>query len=1669
MKHFYALIFSILPLLLAAQPHGNEWIDYGQEYYKFDVTQNGVYRLDYTTLQNAGISVGSIDPRNFQIFGRGQEEYIYVEGESDGTFDTGDYIEFYGRKNDGYLDGEVYDDPAHQGNPYYSMFNDTAVYYLTWNNSTSNRRMTLETDVAFSSYSASPFFQKLQIADYHTDYHLGEVNPLVGATSPQYTESEGWYSYSFDVGWFDVGYKTVPTPLRNTSGPAAEINIGLVGVSSDIRRVNMQFAGVNFDTIFTGHVFTKYSFSVPTSSLGSTTTPFDFRVYDVNGETGFGRSAVTYITVKYPHSRDLGGATNMEGIFVPYNNSQAKTRFDFINFSGGGSVWMYDLTNHKRLTVSGSGTNYQVLIPNSTTSGQENECYITASSQIQTISNITPVGPNNSAFFTDFDGLINKPNFLVITHQSLMNEGLAYANYRDMSGYEAMAIDVNELYDQFSHGIRKHPLAIRHLADYMLDDWPADSTRHIFILGKAIYSHSIRNNSTLNDLCLVPTWGYPPADNLFTVGLNNSGLAPAIPVGRLAAKNPYEAQIYLDKVIQHEAAAPAPWMKRALNFVGGNIEHQTLLAYMNVYKDAIEDSLFGGQVQTIEKNSQDPIQITLVDSIRTLVNEGVSMMNFFGHAAGSSFDVSTDDPSTYSNNGKYPVLFAMSCLTGDIHAAPQVLTPLSESWVINDNKGAIGFIASVATALPPYLHAYSSRYFKNLCYENYGQTIGQVMQQTIIDATQPNNKLSKWCSWQTTLHGDPAMVVNSFPLPDLSIADSSIYFTPLDVTTVTDSFEVNIIITNLGRTFNDSFRVEIARTLPNGLAAPTEVEQFGPIFFRDTISMRLPVDLINGVGLNQLSIRVDSDFIIDELSEMNNTVNKQLLIKSPDIFPVYPYEYAVMPEQGITLKASTGDAFAPSRTYIFEIDTTDLFNSPLKQTTSITQSGGVVTWSPSLLQNMPDSTVYFWRTGLDSTQYGAYNWRESSFQYIIGKEGWGQAHFFQFKNDRFDNIEHNRTTRTFDFVPTTKNLTCHNLGYDTLSFSNYLDVEFRINGALGDYGGCALPDAIHIAVVDPNNLQHWETCWTDPNTGILYNGEHCGLGYTTCNANRPHGYFIFRMNQLAAMETFINTHIPNGHYVLAYTWRRGNFQTWTQSQRDAFNNMGAQAIDTITDGRPWIFFCKKGDLSSAMEVTGVDGHAAIDFATLITGTNDAGEITAPLIGPAAEWNSFHWRQYALETPTLDSIRINVIGVRANQTEQVMLAELTPDTVMDILNLFNYVDAAEFPYLKLNAYTQDSDSTRTPAQIDRWQVLFEGVPEAALNPSAAFYFNGPEVPEYDSLRCAIAIENISDYDMDSLLVHYWVIDAAGARHDVPYARQDSLKVGETLLDTVAFSTGGFEGLNSFWIEANPNNDQLEKYHFNNLANISFTVAGDRINPILDVTFDGVHILDGDIVSAKPTIVMELDDENVNLIMDEPQDTSLFAVFVRRPDATVPERVYFTKSGLPQMIFTPASAPENKCKIEFPAEFNQDGVYELIVQAKDKSNNSSGDLDYHITFEVINRSTITNVLNYPNPFSTSTQFVFVLTGSEIPTDFRIQIMTISGKVVKEIGLDEIGPIHIGRNITQYTWNGKDEYGDQLANGIYLYRVITRMGTEFIENRATNADKYFKSGFGKMYLMR
>ena len=133
-----------------------------------------------------------INPSNFQVFGFEKEQPILVEDGGDASFDSGDFILFYAQENTTWLDSILYDVPNDVSNRYYPHYNDTITYFLTWNNLTDNNRISVESDISFSNYSANDFIYKKSIKEFHNYYAQGRK--IEAVTLSSYTKGEGWSS-----------------------------------------------------------------------------------------------------------------------------------------------------------------------------------------------------------------------------------------------------------------------------------------------------------------------------------------------------------------------------------------------------------------------------------------------------------------------------------------------------------------------------------------------------------------------------------------------------------------------------------------------------------------------------------------------------------------------------------------------------------------------------------------------------------------------------------------------------------------------------------------------------------------------------------------------------------------------------------------------------------------------------------------------------------------------------------------------------------------------------------------------------------------------------------------------------------------------------------------------------------------------------------------------------------------------------------------------------------------------------------------------------------------------------------------------------------------------------------------------------------------------------------
>ena len=1713
MKKVYALLFFFFSFSAhsIAQNYGNEWIQYGQKYYSFDVFSSGIHKLDYTTLSNANVPISGFSTQNIQLFGREQEIPIYIEDGGDSSFDFGDYILFYAEKNDGWLDTTLYETAQDVGNPKFSLYNDTIQYFFTWNNSTTNLRFIIETDVDFSSYTPSNFILSETFQSYFNAYNEGEKSS--DASSSFYTSGEGWgssavngvngYTWDFSSTQLNQIYQGTDAPFVKYRAVSVGVsNAGFNGTGNHHSKHTIGSSNyVLEDTIFTGykavHIQSQFPVSVLPSSGGS-----NFKVQIIGDQGALtDYQSINYWSFTYPKIPSLSGQT-FSKFNVKNNAIESKIRLDLSNVNYVDPIVFVLGDTPRRLPLVLNGVSFSTLIPNNM-SGDEQTIIYQEKSTFTNIGTLTPV--NGTGDFTNFANLSPEKALLMIYNPALQAASADYAAYRNSvagGNYNVILANCNELYQQFGGGIEKHINGIRRFSHYIYD-LANEKPVGLFLMGKGIREANLsgitvtgpgsRTSPANYALSLIPSFGQPSSDNCITSNLpGTTKWTPLIPTGRVAAKNNQELADYLEKIQTYEAnqdqagvynSTSKDWQKQILHFVGGTDANQQFIfgSYMNTMEGIIEDENYGGNVTTHAKVNNDPIPPSELNDIMTRIQEGVSLISFFGHAAATTtgFELNIDEPSNWNNAGRCPIVLTNSCYNGNIF---QSGTSKSEQFVNTPDFGAIGYIGTIGLGIASTLYQYSTELYRQFSLSNYGGTLSNQMKNAISSIEYPNaNLLVESTCTQMTLNGDPMLKINWHTNPEIEITNQSLTFSPEQLDLTVDSIEINLEIKNLGRSITDTFQVEISRNFPS-----TSVDSIYSFFipqlnYTHNLNFKVPMQTNIGIGLNNFNVKVDLPTFVDEQYDEinNNQLTKTLFINVDGIQPILPYEFAVVPDDSVTLKASTINPIAGFNTYRFEIDTIDFVGapSPFHRYATISGFGGVKEINPSqwILSNSnsisplvcSDSTVYFWRVAVDEPTP---NWRESSFQYITDKMGWGQDHFFQFKNNDFDGVLYDRTTRNRFFGPNVKELTCDAIA--TTSIPGIYYNAYYIDGTQQEYAICTYTPSLYLAVIDPFTLSPWTT-----DQHAVGNANPPGA----CR-NRPEKYFIYRQNdavQMAAFQNLVTNIVPDGYYILVYSPMTTLYNQWdalAPSMYSTFQNLGSDSITTGRPNLPFAFFCKKGDPSTVVELfaqtSGEDVHLEAD----LVGSDYVGQESSTMIGPASNWEAVYWKQDPLETQNADTTQLYIRAFDMNGTQQFVVDTLF--TANDsIINLSSLVNASQYPFIQLGAYYKDSIGF-TPAQIDRWHVLYTPLPEAAIDGSTSYTWlpANDTLVEGENVQFAVDVKNIYTIPMDSLLIRYWVQGADQSIHPIAYERQDSLLVGETFRDTILFSTDGLQGINSLWMEVNPYvngslyvTDQPEQQHFNNLLQVPFFVNGDNINPILDVTFNGRHILNGDIIAPESEILISLKDENPYLIMDEISDTTLFGIYITDPDGIQTRIPFIDAQGNTIMQWIPADAQSKRFKIIFPSYFEKSGSYTLLVQGADRSGNLSGDLEYKISFEVIHESMITYMMNYPNPFSTSTRFVFTLTGNDVPDEMIIQIMTVSGKVVREITEDQLGPIQIGRNISEYAWDGTDEFGDPLANGVYLYRVKAQINGEDIKHMESGADTHFKKEYGKMYIMR
>lgn len=1647
MSRLFLFFFLLFTSVITSAQHyendelvyGNEWIDYDQEYVKIKVAEDGIYRVDYSTLQSWGLPVDTRPMSDLQLWVYGTETPIYTT--TDGLATEDDYLLFYGQRNRSQVDRFVHETDSLIFNPEYSLITDTTAYFLTLKTGT-NKRFTGITAQPNDTVAKAEYIMAESYNVFTDFFH----KPYINSTNVNFSSflpGEGFGDRKRANTQF-----TINLPQYYADGPAKEATVRMALNYAFNHNLTVEYNGTEFlnTSAYSGLATVEHTASVEDNQSKVT--------FEINSTEDLDRHAVSYGKVRYARELSMDNTTYLE---FEVDATSEDIALEFADLSE--DVVLFNLTRQEFITLyevatGGSGFIHQA--------SSATERYI--------LSYTTEVKQVETGEMKSFDAYFERNgDYIIITHPSFSqgsNVMQDYMDYRSSTaggGYNPILIDVKDLYDQFAYGIDGHFAGIKQFGVFINNHW--DDVKMVYLVGKAIQYSGYRTAAQkATGKSLVSTFGSPGADlPLFT---NFGETVPYFPLGRLAANNVEEIELYLEKLKEHDLARNAGqtiadryWMKEVLHMSGGSAnDYKVVSNYLKAMKEILDTTMVGAEVTTVNKYSDETISESFTNITLDQINSGVNILTFFGHASVSTTDFRLANPSAWDNHGRYPLILSYGCYSGNCHTDGFAI---SEDYVFQDGKGGIAFLGTSGVAYGSDQATFGRRLYYNYGTEFYGKTLGETMYRSIQDLDGATSAGRISFLQQLVFHGDPAIVLPFSEAMDLTWAYDQTALEPANPNALDEKTTLCTDLLNLGKYLGpDSTEVVVRHyDASNAIMLDTTYRVAVPAA-RSRVCFDIPLKNEDLVGKNRVELSVNPQNSPIEgpspAAQSNNMLvspggvtGYEFNVLSDAAIATYPYNYGIVNETEVALIATTYNAFADSASYIMELDTTPLFNSPYLQQNRL-ESRSPIKWTVNLMQD--PERVYYWRVAPD-TLGGAVNstpaWDESSFTYIPGDaQGWNQGHWGQFDDGELESLDYD--------------------GPNLRLGDKFLDIQvvsglnqrpaFFINGARWDNWQYNINQGVAVIVFDP---YHPGNCWQNfHGTGGLYGSVNKNMS----SSGWTH-YFEYPASTPEEMDllmNFLENVIPDGYtYAVAFVKRanRPNYPLdfWISEYNNGrgilkfLEEQGSVVFQQIIETGPQsLLFIAEKDKGFIFEDVSNNYETQIDHTFTYKAVADNGTLTTDIIGPSTMYRSLEWKPSA-ENNESDSTKFSIFTIDQQGNKSLFQILDSEDRTVNLSN----ITASEFPYLQLQYYVEDAPEG-TPIAPRQFTVDFDAAPELILETQSSFI---PNLYQGEDLEVKLNIINVGVTDANGIFDFSYNLNSTEQENSFSI---DGIKSKAQKEVKIQLFTDSLRTENTLNLEVNSQRNLSEYLYSNNVGITNFKVNKDVIEPTLDITFDGRTIQANEIVSANPNIQIFINDENPYLPLP---DIDAYVLSLEYPNGEVEE---IDNNG--ELITYEIDEAGNELQVSYQPTL-ETGFYTLSVKAKDASNNETPETS--IDFRVVKEEMISNVYNYPNPFSTSTQFIFTLTGSELPTGMVISIYTVTGKLVREITSAELGDIHIGTNRTSFKWNGTDEYGNKLANGVYLYKVHTENSAgkqyERFDLSVSDESKFFKNGFGKMVILR
>jgi len=1572
----------------------DNWIDYSKDYIKISVANDNIYRITYDYFVKHDINPDLINPATIKIFWKGKEIPIYVKGEEDNKFNESDYIEFYCEKN---YSGKDYRKVVNKGEDYVhymNLYDDTTNLWITWGGEKGKR-----IEINKSNYS--------QIGDT-VDYHLVKLHLEKDERLWYYDPTEPrvqlpfWQENKLYT-WLIIGNSGSLNVDFNASNcvenSIVKIFTRLISYSADVAN--------NPEGIYNTH---KIGISLNSSSIQKTIvynyketinfiSTFDsgqlkngintIRIFGLPTSVSFHQSLIDWIDVEY--FRKNIAVDDSISITIPDTLRKKLRVIKIENIAGDKS----NLLVYKIFPSFKKIDNYLLLgevrkslqIIDTVTGGDK---YF--------ITKIEKVGEPIFRYKKHFVNLRDKSrqaDYIIITNKSLSNSAVNYKKFINNSySIKTELVYDEDIYDEFSYG-QVDAQAIKSFLINAYENWCSPKPSYLAIIGDANYDY--KNITSFAPIMrkknLVISYGFPVSDIWYVIWDSTITAVPQMYVGRIPASNDEQVIFYMNKHQKYISRKYDRFNKTFLFFSGGNTTRQSELQEIKNVNDALYQNYvlsspyFGTGTHFYKTISpQTNFGPYSNEEFQKIIDDGGLFISYIGHSGTRTWDNGITEVEHLKNkfSDRFPLITDFGCSTGKF-AEPDV-DAFGELFICQSSDGqAIAYLGNSSWG---YLSTSLRfpKYFYEIFLKDSSKGIGHAhLLAKIRQLTETGfNDINRVFTYCNLLLGDPIVNLALPSKPNLYVDNSKINLLSSNLNDKNDSALIKINVSNYGLYKNVATQIKIEDVLNDKILFKQLININLPKY-EDTLLMNIPIK--NYAGKHKIRIELDITNSIDEIYEDDNYAEFEFFVYSTSFAPLISSKHYSIINDTLLILNPIEKLNNDIDEIIIQFDESSDFLKPIEIVKPI---GMLITKIP--LNQLEDNKRYYFRLRLNdklSPFSDVYSFKKinNKAEILIDEPVYNDREFV-YSNTIYDNQSKSWKLNSRSISLIVKSAGWLDGSYGSILYDNNEQLPSTF------YWGIAA------AIIDSITLK--------PKTVKYFLVPDTGAADSLVN-------FI---NSLAAGTMVAMTICADA--------QQNIIGGKNSKARNAIKSLGSFYIDSVQYRDSWCIIGKKGATPGSVPEAykkQLRGPVQIEISKNLMFDN--GFLIFPELTSSSKWEKIIIDSYK---PDNSKIVLTPVGINIHGEYDTLKNFISYTDSVDISQL----DASKYPGIKLIAKFFANEKKESPIIKSFW-VYFSSLPELVTNYQTTWIECESNPSSKDSIKQGERI------NFHSKIFNAGKSNTGKFDISLQLVKPDNsiINLKDTLIDNLTpfeYTSFSYQYINNdgygnfnFILTIDKKDEVKELIENNNTFVKTFYVQKDTITSIsassIVVKFNEIEINDWDYVDPETDIKIEI--YYPSMFMQE--DTTAFKLLLDNKVIS-----YFELKNAGVIDY---DTMNRKVIILFHKNF-EEGEHSLKIFTKDAAKKFNTLLIYEKYFIVTSEIEIKNVYNFPNPFSGYTYFTFVLT--QIPDEVKIKIYTVAGRLIKQINVYNY---ELTTNLNKVYWDGRDDDGNIVSNGIYFYKIIVK----------------------------